>query len=202
MQHVYFPKDWGDRWPEFYKAIMTYQKEGREALLSFVDFYVDTDRSTLMTVEFYKNNDDDPYATQTVTFLPNLNFIAAVNQIDKTNPCLVQAASHGLSTGNMIYIYGVTGMKEINSGNGYTVTVIDENSFTLNGVNATGFSAYSGGGSVYWNPFYQTKAWVRAYGGGVGYVHNLRLTVSGGDNPLKLHAIKPSFKPRGRRTVN
>ena len=29
MEHIYFPVNWVDRWPEFYKAITTYQKEGK-----------------------------------------------------------------------------------------------------------------------------------------------------------------------------
>lgn len=29
MEHIYFPKNWIDRWPEFAKAILTYQKEGK-----------------------------------------------------------------------------------------------------------------------------------------------------------------------------
>lgn len=29
MYHIYFPKNWVDRWPEFAKAILTYQKEGK-----------------------------------------------------------------------------------------------------------------------------------------------------------------------------
>lgn len=29
MEHIYFPVNWADRWPEFYKAITTYQKEGK-----------------------------------------------------------------------------------------------------------------------------------------------------------------------------
>ena len=29
MDHIYFPKNWMDRWPEFAKAILTYQKEGK-----------------------------------------------------------------------------------------------------------------------------------------------------------------------------
>ncbi len=29
MEHVYFPVNWADKWPEFYKAITTYQKEGK-----------------------------------------------------------------------------------------------------------------------------------------------------------------------------
>ena len=29
MDHVYFPKNWQDRWKEFSKAILSYQKEGK-----------------------------------------------------------------------------------------------------------------------------------------------------------------------------
>lgn len=29
MDHIYFPVNWSDRWPEFYKAVTTYQKEGK-----------------------------------------------------------------------------------------------------------------------------------------------------------------------------
>lgn len=29
MDHIYFPMNWQDRWPEFAKAILTYQKEGK-----------------------------------------------------------------------------------------------------------------------------------------------------------------------------
>lgn len=31
MQHIYFPANWRDRWPEFYLAMTKYQKEGRNA---------------------------------------------------------------------------------------------------------------------------------------------------------------------------
>lgn len=29
MEHVYFPENWKDRWPDFYKAMSSYQKEGK-----------------------------------------------------------------------------------------------------------------------------------------------------------------------------
>lgn len=29
MQHVYFPEDWKNRWPEYYKAMSKYQREGK-----------------------------------------------------------------------------------------------------------------------------------------------------------------------------
>ncbi|HEW3312840.1 TPA: phage terminase large subunit [Streptococcus pneumoniae] len=31
MEHVYFPDGWRNRWPEMYKSLMTYQREGRNA---------------------------------------------------------------------------------------------------------------------------------------------------------------------------
>lgn len=31
MDHIYFPANWKDRWPEYYKAMNTYQKEGKNA---------------------------------------------------------------------------------------------------------------------------------------------------------------------------
>lgn len=29
MQHVYFPVNWRDRWPEYHKAMNNYQREGK-----------------------------------------------------------------------------------------------------------------------------------------------------------------------------
>lgn len=31
MNHIYYPVNWKDRWPEYYKAMNSYQKEGRNA---------------------------------------------------------------------------------------------------------------------------------------------------------------------------
>ncbi|AQT86742.1 terminase [Paenibacillus larvae subsp. pulvifaciens] len=31
MKHVYYPINWRDRWPEYYKAMTTYQREGKNA---------------------------------------------------------------------------------------------------------------------------------------------------------------------------
>jgi predicted phage terminase large subunit-like protein len=29
MDHIYFPVNWKDRWPEYYNAMATYQREGK-----------------------------------------------------------------------------------------------------------------------------------------------------------------------------
>ena len=31
MEHVYYPEDWRYRWPEYYKSMVKYQKEGKNA---------------------------------------------------------------------------------------------------------------------------------------------------------------------------
>jgi len=32
MNHIYFPVNWRDRWPEYYKAMITYQREGKNQI--------------------------------------------------------------------------------------------------------------------------------------------------------------------------
>lgn len=31
MEHIYFPVNWKDRWPEYYKAMTRYLREGKNA---------------------------------------------------------------------------------------------------------------------------------------------------------------------------
>lgn len=31
MEHIYLPKNWGDKWPEYYKSMYEYQREGKNA---------------------------------------------------------------------------------------------------------------------------------------------------------------------------
>lgn len=186
----------------FFAGWNPYQSEGREAQMSYVDLYVDTDTETTGSVEFYVNDQESPYVEQEITFFPNLDFVAEVQNISKANPCNVNAAQHGLTTGTTVFIYGAKGMSQINSGNGYEITVVDEDNFTLDGVDSTAYGTYTGGANVYLKEFYQTKTWVRAYGGAIGYLHRIKLNITGGSSPFKIHALKPYFRPRGKRTIN
>lgn len=63
-----------------------------------------------------------------------------------SNPTQITSNNHGLTTGAVITIDNVGGMVQLN-GNTYTITVIDPNNFTLNGVDNTAFGAYTGGGT-------------------------------------------------------
>ena len=178
-----------------------FKQQGAEALLSYLDFYIDTDQVTNATVEFYKDDDQSPYQSQRIDFLPNLDYVASIGNILQSNPLNVNAPSHGLNNGDVIYIYGVKGMVSANGGP-YTITLGNENNFFLDNIDGTGFNAYTTGGTVVRRRFYKTKTWKRAYAGGTGYQHRIKFISSGTDKPWRIHALKPYFKSRGRRSIN
>jgi len=182
-----------------------YKDQNKEARLQYVDIYFDTDVRTKGTVKFYKDTDESPYLTRQLDFLPNLNFVTQIIDATNTNPVSVNAPDHGLATGDSIYIYGVEGMEEINSGESetdYTITVVDANNFTLDGIDGTDFNAFSNGGGVYRKLFYKTKTWKRVFAGGVGFQHILKLESEGINRPFRIHGFIPSFKPTGKRMNN
>jgi hypothetical protein len=66
--------------------------------------------------------------------------------VQPSNPTQITSPDHDLQTGSIITIANVGGMVQLN-GNTYTVTVVDANTFTLNGIDNTAFGAYTGGGT-------------------------------------------------------
>ena len=177
-----------------------FKDQGLSAQLSYVDIYFETDSTTKLEIGFYKDDMEDPYVTRQLDLLPNLNFVENIQSISQANPCLVNCANSGLVTGDTVFIYGVEGMTEVNGGP-YVITVVNANSFTLNGIDSSAFTAYTGDGGVYFREFYKTKVWKRVFGGGIGYVHQIRVAAEGRDSPYRIHSFKPYFKPRGKRTV-
>jgi hypothetical protein len=73
-----------------------------------------------------------------VTYFP-------ITAITQANPAVLTATTT-LSVGEVVEIFGVLGMTELN-GNEYTVTAVDATTVTLN-VDSTGFTAYASGGTV------------------------------------------------------
>ena len=74
-------------------------------------------------------------------------FAGCIQNILNSNPCVISSANHTLSTGNTITLQGfndntdvgvVTGMGALNN-TSPTITVIDENTFSLNGVDSTAY---------------------------------------------------------------
>lgn len=182
-----------------------YKAEGTESQFGYIDLYLDADEETKLSIEFYKNDSFTPYASQGLDCLPDLGYLASINNIaltdsgDPTQGLTISAGKHGLSTGDEIYIYGVEGMKSVNDYL-FEVTVIDGNTFTVD-IDATTFNSYTSGGKIFKNRFYKTKVWKRAYAGGIGYLHSIKVENSGATKPLRIHAFKPWFRPRGRRVL-
>ncbi len=53
-----------------------------------------------------------------------------IQSTTQTNPCVVNSTAHGLTSGDVVTIAGVSGMTQLN-GNTYVVSVIDANSFSI-----------------------------------------------------------------------
>ena len=69
-----------------------------------------------------------------------------ITGITQANPAQVTSPLHGLQTGAIIRIVDVNGMIQVDNLN-FTITVVDANNFTLNGVDSTPYSPYISGGS-------------------------------------------------------
>lgn len=80
------------------------------------------------------------------------------------NPAKITTSAHGLSTGDYVYFYNVTGGGwTAISANSYAITVVDDDNFTLDGVDASGYGNADGGTCLPWRPMvkmrvYRTKA--------------------------------------------
>ena len=61
------------------------------------------------------------------------------------NPAIVHSVAHGLQTGAIVIIRNVGGMVNLNN-NTYTITFVDADHFSLDGVDSTLFPAYTSGG--------------------------------------------------------
>ena len=90
----------------------------------------------------------ESYAAQPTT--PAAISSGVIDNVTNDTPIKITSVNHGLTTGNVVTIVGVLGTIAANGT--YQITVLDPNTFTLNGsdgaVNpATGNAAYLGGGT-------------------------------------------------------
>lgn len=78
-----------------------------------------------------------------------------IQGITKANPAVVTTKySHSLVTGQYICMDNIVGMTTLNEDphtspwNFYTVTVLSNTTFSLNGINSTGYTTYTSGGTI------------------------------------------------------
>lgn len=72
-----------------------------------------------------------------------------VTGITQANPAVVHAPAHGYASGDTVILNGVVGMTQVNNSGGagfFTITVVDTDHFSLNGINSTGYTTYSSAG--------------------------------------------------------
>jgi hypothetical protein len=70
----------------------------------------------------------------------------SITAATKANPCQITSTGHGLLTGDSIHITGVGGMTQLNNTT-FTITYVDANNFTLDGINSTSYGTYTSGGT-------------------------------------------------------
>ena len=138
-----------------------------------------------------------------------------ITGIGLNNPMDITVDSNNFNDGDEIYFVDVGGTTELNfvSSNYYTVTNSTDTTFQLDGIDGTsGFTAWTSGGYAFRRystfgvvtqlPFIEQKAWKRAYAGGIGYWHKIKIESEGIDRPVRILAYMPYFRPRGKRVIN
>src|SRR4051812_32148410 len=70
-----------------------------------------------------------------------------ITGISKANPAVVTAPGHGRATGDLVYLSEILGMTELN-GDLYVITVLSGSTFSLTGINSTGYGTYTSGGKI------------------------------------------------------
>lgn len=80
--------------------------------------------------------------------LPGLtNTTKTITAITQANPGVVTSAAHGYTNGQEIYIENVVGMTQLN-GRRFTISGVTTNTFNLDQVDTTGYTAYVSGGTA------------------------------------------------------
>src|SRR5574338_46303 len=87
--------------------------------------------------------------TRQIFFYYNGQITGNITNITQTNPAIVTSVGHGLITGAQVIIKEVEGMANGSSSinnNTYTITVIDADHFSLDGIDTTSYTPYISGG--------------------------------------------------------
>lgn len=201
------------------KDFNPYQNKGMQFKLSYIDFLFDSSRENGITgfnIQLFVNT----YLSQSNVLYSNqdlLNSAASgiITNVSLTNPCVITSPNYSLPTGTEIYISNIIGTTQLNAGF-YTITVIDANTFSLNGIDATGFTAYVSGGTwnLWNNPLIPSGSltsdyrWYRFFATsfgqylrvGVTYDNILMNQLCTHQSGFEMHGMNFWFRPGGRIT--
>ena len=86
-------------------------------------------------IRFYKDNGQITNTPKTIT------------GITQANPAVVTVSSHGYSNGDDVWINSVVGMTQLNNRR-FRIANVTTNTFELQGVNSTGYTAYASAGTA------------------------------------------------------
>lgn len=126
------------------KDFNPYQDKGLQVKLSQIDFQLDAIPQSALSITVFMNS--SPAVDQVLligdrTTDGALTIFGFITGVSLTNPCVITSPNHGLRNDQQISITNIMGTTQLNGAN-YTVTYIDSNTFSLNGIDATGFTAY------------------------------------------------------------
>lgn len=116
----------------------------------------------------------------------NANSTKAITGISQANPGNVLCVGHGFVTGDKIKIVSVGGMTQVNNLY-YTITVVDADNFTI-GVNTSGYSAYTSGGSAIKYGITQTNP-VRVNADAHGFTNGQVIYLNGAGGMTEVNGI-------------
>lgn len=96
---------------------------------------------------FRKMQKDGPIEQKSIHAFEDAGMAQVITGITQANPAVVTVAGHGLTTGQSVLIESVSGMTEIN-GQWSEITVLDADTFEMDWIDSTGYTAYSSGGTA------------------------------------------------------
>jgi len=201
------------------KDFNPFQGAGKQFKISFIDFQMDANLLSpaiaATTIQLFVNSYLGEQANLINTNQELINSSQAcgfITNATKSNPCQITSPDHSLIPGTLIYIANVQGMTQLNAAI-YSITVVDANNFTLDGIDSTGFTTYVKGGiwntssvngqtyipgSEYaWYRFYSTQfgQYLRI---GLTYDDNLMNQLATHQSPMELNAMNIWFREGGR----
>lgn len=128
-----------------------------------------------------------PVISKTISGVGWLASGMSITGITKANPAVVTASSHGLSTGDKVYISGISGNDATLNGQVYTITKVDSNNVSLNGVTTT--KNYGSGGGTIQKCLTSTCSLVATTSTAHGFITGDDISFSGIVGPTSLNGV-------------